>query len=67
MLYYYWYFKLDLPFYVFAIIFLNKTNGQSSKKKSTMTNISIWMEYERRLHMEYFWNKRRISTFDIVK
>jgi hypothetical protein len=27
------YFKLDLSFYMFAIIFLNKMNGQNCKKK----------------------------------
>jgi hypothetical protein len=27
------YFKLDLSFYMFAIIFLNETNDQSCKKK----------------------------------
>jgi hypothetical protein len=30
----YMYFKLDLLFYMFAITFLNKTNGQICKKKS---------------------------------
>jgi hypothetical protein len=38
-------FKFDLPFYVFAIIFLNKTNGQSYEKKATSTNVLIRREH----------------------
>jgi hypothetical protein len=39
------YFKLDLSFYMFVIIFLIKTNGQSCKEKSTSTNILKRLEY----------------------
>jgi hypothetical protein len=46
MLYCCMYFKLDLSFYMFVMIFLNKMNGQSCRKKSIATSISIRREYD---------------------
>jgi hypothetical protein len=48
------YFKLDLSFYMFAIFFLNKTNGQSCKKK---INSDKYFETEGVIYSLWFGKK----------